>query len=225
MTVWAVGGALRDCAAALAVFDLDCALEVDSYEAVLALASDVAAATGGSAEARAPALGTAEVTVGAVKIDLAALRCERYARPGALPTATFGATIDQDLARRDFSVNAMALALSGPRRGDFVDPEHGLDDLRMRWLRVLHDRSFVDDATRLWRGARTAAQHRLRPDRHTAALIAGGTRWLDAISGERLYAEFRYSARRRHFLGTLRLADRWGVLAASAPGLALADES
>ena len=135
MTVWAVGGALRDCAAALAVFDLDCALEVDSYEAVLALASDVAAATGGSAEARAPALGTAEVTVGAVKIDLAALRCERYARPGALPTATFGATIDQDLARRDFSVNAMALALSGPRRGDFVDPEHGLDDLRMRWLR------------------------------------------------------------------------------------------
>lgn len=225
VTLWAVGGALRDCAAGLPVFDLDLALDVSAHADVLAFATAVADATGGHAAAPAPALGTAEVTAAGTVVDVAALRRERYARPGVLPTVTLGAAIEEDLGRRDFSVNAMALALTGPRRGAFVDPERGLDDLAARRLRVLHSRSFADDATRLWRGARTAAQHRLRPDHATASLIAGAAPWLDTISGERLYAEFRHSAHRPHFLATLRLAERWGVLAATAPGFALAPEA
>ncbi len=219
---WAVGGAVRDCAAGLPVRDLDVSVAAADMAGVLALARSVARRTGGVARVSAADLGTATVTTTDAAVDLAALRDERYARPGALPTATLGASLDADLARRDFTVNAVALGLTGPRAGALVDPFDGLADLAARRLRALHARSYVDDATRLWRGARVAAQHRLRPDAADAALIAAGARWLAPISGERLFAEFRLTAARRTFRSALRLLDRWGTLAGVHPAFALA---
>jgi tRNA nucleotidyltransferase (CCA-adding enzyme) len=128
---------------------------------------------------------------------------------------------------------ALALVEDGrPAAGDggaLVDPFDGLADLQARCLRVLHDRSFADDATRLWRGARTAALYGLEPDSHTAQLITQGARWVEEISGERLWAELAYTARRGGAgargvaLATLRLLDAWGVLRVIHPAFCLTD--
>ncbi|HET6549976.1 MAG TPA: hypothetical protein VFG79_16045, partial [Solirubrobacter sp.] len=218
---WVVGGAVRDCAAGLPVRDVDLAVGGDAAR----FARDVTRRGGGEAKVRAPHLGTAAVLTAGGRLDLAPLRRERYAHPGAMPEVTAGASIEEDLARRDFSVNAVAFGLAGPCAGVLADPIGGLPDLAARRLRVLHERSFEDDATRLWRGARVAAQHRLRPDAATAALIEDGVRWLDCIAGERLWTEFRLTAPRPYVAGAVTLLDAWGVLRGTHPAWRLAPQS
>ncbi|MGE3794875.1 MAG: hypothetical protein AB7I38_13235 [Dehalococcoidia bacterium] len=220
LEVWAVGGCVRDLCAGIEVRDLDLAVAGHAGK----LAADVARRSGGRAEIE-ERFGTARVEAGGVRVDLAGLRTETYTRPGALPSVRLGATIEDDLGRRDFSVNAVALGLAGPRAGEVVDPYGGLADLAARRLRVLHPRSYVDDATRLWRGARYAARLGLRPTAETAQLIKGGGRWLAPLSGRRLWAEFERTAEERRVLATLRLLDRWGVLDATSAGLRLSQVS
>ncbi|MDP6108336.1 MAG: hypothetical protein QGI33_07880, partial [Candidatus Brocadiia bacterium] len=137
-----------------------------SMAAAATLAETLARELGGDITARSQ-FGTVKLTTPEMPLDLATARIESYHRPGALPTVRPGA-VEDDLARRDFSVNAIALGLAGPRRGELVDPHRGLEDLAARRLRVLHARSFVDDPTRLWRGARYSARLRLRPAPQTA---------------------------------------------------------
>lgn len=218
--LWAVGGPVRDLAAGLEVRDLDLAVAGNAR----ALAEAIARRTGGIASVE-ERFGTASVEAAGCRIDLAGLRTETYARPGALPAVRLDATIEHDLARRDFSVNAVALGLGGARAGDVVDPCGGLADLEARRLRVLHARSFIEDATRLWRGARYAARLGLRPTAETERLIEEGGRWIAPVSGQRLWAEFERTAEERRVLGTLRLLDGWGVLRAICPGFALSEAS
>lgn len=211
--LWVVGGALRDCAAGRAVRDVDVAIASPDPGAAERLARSVAAQDPGAREVTAePRFGTASVRGEATRLEIATLRTERYARPGALPEVRLGASIEDDLARRDFTVNAVALAVAGPRRGELLDPFGGLDDLAARRLRALHARSFADDATRLWRGARYAAALDLRPEPATARWIAEGARWLRPISGARLWAEFERTAAQRRVARTVRLLDEWGML-------------
>jgi tRNA nucleotidyltransferase (CCA-adding enzyme) len=211
--VWAVGGMVRDVALGRPVHDLDITVNDDAGAFVEALAPRLTPRT---AAPGPPSIverfGTASVLIDDTWLDVARLRSETYAAPGALPTVAFVDRIEDDLGRRDFTVNAMALGLAGPRRGELVDPFGGLDDLARRRLRVLHDRSFIDDATRLWRGARTAALFDVVPDEGTARLIEEGARWLAPISGERLWTELRLTAERGHAGRTLALLDAWGVL-------------
>lgn len=100
-----------------------------------------------------------------IAIDVAATRKERYARPGALPIVE-PASLQEDLARRDFSINAMALPVGG---GDLVDPMNGRVDLAGARLRVLHRRSFEDDPTRILRGSRFEARWGFRFDAEAEA--------------------------------------------------------
>ena len=88
-------------------------------------------------------------------IDFATCRRERYSKPGAYPDVALG-SLQDDLYRRDFTVNAMAVALSPGKFGRLVDPYRGADDLRRKRLRFLHDRSFIDDPSRILRGIRLA---------------------------------------------------------------------
>jgi tRNA nucleotidyltransferase (CCA-adding enzyme) len=130
--------------------------------------------------------GTATVRADGYEFDLAAARTESYARPGALPDVRLGATIAQDLGRRDFSVNAIAVALADGRVTEWPGAR---DDLAAGVLRVLHDRSFVDDPTRMLRLVRYAHRLGFAPDPHTASLVDPAL--LDAVSGDRKGAELR----------------------------------
>ena len=215
--LWAAGGALRDLAAGAAPGDLDLACEGDAA----ALAAATAERIGADWRAE-PRFATASVERGGRRLDIAALREERYPRPGALPLVRPGATIEADLRRRDFSVNAIALAVAGPRRGELLDPFGGLDDLAARRLRVLHSHGFRDDPTRLWRGARCAAARGLRPEPETARLIADAPRWIARVSGRRLLAEFGRIAAARRAAAAVRLLGGWGALRGAHPGWALA---
>ena len=104
--------------------------------------------------------GTLRVETADARLDLAAMRKEIYSRPGALPTVSTG-TLEEDLRRRDFSVNALAMDLSldsGEKRLSVIDQVGGLEDLASQRLRILHAQSFHDDPTRVLRAARLGAR-------------------------------------------------------------------
>ncbi len=218
-SLWLVGGAVRDLALGRPINDLDVVIDGDA-----ARFASVCGAALRDAEVHMrlrERFGTASVIVGGLRVDIARMRTETYAHPGALPRVRATHSIERDLARRDFTVNAMALGIAGEQRGELVDPFEGLDDLASRRLSVLHVRSFQDDATRIWRGARTAVLTDLRPDEETAALIADGVHWLETISGPRLWSELQFTAKRGGTGKVLELLEQWGALAAIHPALHL----
>ncbi|MGH7392018.1 MAG: hypothetical protein ACREM3_21560, partial [Candidatus Rokuibacteriota bacterium] len=189
LRAYLVGGTVRDVLAGGGGGrrDLDVVVEGDG----LALARDLAAALGAGASLVEHArFLTASVTAdGLGRIDVATARAERYERPGALPRV-MPATIAHDLARRDFTVNAMAVAL-GAGGLTLLDPFGGRDDLARRRLRVLHPLSFVEDPTRMFRAARYAARLGFGADAWTARAQALAVRLAPypALSGQRLTAE------------------------------------
>jgi len=173
--------------------------------------------------------GTVTVKSEPESMDLATLRREAYARPGALPEVAPG-TLEEDLHRRDFSVNAMAIRLNGAGRGEaseLIDLADGRADLAARALRVLHDRSFHDDPTRALRAARLAARLGFRLSRGSRKLLRDALRdgVFGSVSGDRLRREieklFEDSGRGVNPAEALRRLDEWHVLSALEPGLEL----
>jgi tRNA nucleotidyltransferase (CCA-adding enzyme) len=158
---WLVGGAVRDLMLGADSVDLDVSIEGDARE----VARELAARLGGDAVEH-DRFGTATVRAGDFAVDLASTRRETYAEPGALPDVE-PAPLDDDLARRDFSVNAMAASLPS---GELRDPHGGRDDLEAGVIRVLHPRSFVDDPTRLLRAVRYESRLGFRMDPETERL-------------------------------------------------------
>ncbi|HEV7937875.1 MAG TPA: hypothetical protein VGP18_07625 [Solirubrobacteraceae bacterium] len=154
------------------------------------------------------------------EIDIAMRRSETYATPGALPEVAPGSA-QQDLERRDFTINAIAVALAGKQAGRLRSVEGALEDLSARRLRVLHDASFSDDPTRIMRVVRYAARLGFEIEPHTAELlaaaIAGGA--LQMLSGQRLGAEMRLAFTEADPLEPLAELERLGVLRAWHPGV------
>jgi tRNA nucleotidyltransferase (CCA-adding enzyme) len=130
--------------------------------------------------------GTTTIDVDGATVNVATARTERYPRPGALPQVT-PAALEADLARRDFTVNAVAVDLGGGLHA----VGGALDDLAAGHLRVLHEDSFADDPTRLWRLARYAARLGFEPDAETERLArdAVGAGALTTVTGPRIGAE------------------------------------
>src|SRR3954453_7100029 len=148
--VYVVGGAVRDALLGRIPKELDLVVEGDAIE----LATRAARRVNGSVVAH-DRFRTATVSADGFAFDLASARRETYPRPGALPEVALGATIAEDLARRDFTVNALAVRLAD---GELTAWPGARDDLGARLLRVLHDRSFIDDPTRMLRLVRYAAR-------------------------------------------------------------------
>jgi len=165
-----VGGAVRDILRGSSSVDLDLAVEGDA----LAQARTLAERLGGTAVEH-ERFGTATVKADGLALDLAATRRETYPAPGALPLVE-PASLGDDLARRDFTVNAMAVDLSGAEVGRLRGGNAGLRDLEAGTVRVLHDASFVDDPTRLLRALRYECRLGFRMDPHTEALAGEAVR-------------------------------------------------
>jgi tRNA nucleotidyltransferase (CCA-adding enzyme) len=190
-----VGGAVRDLLLGAEHPDLDVAIDGDVEAVARRLGADVVTHE---------RFGTARVDLGGSRIDLARTRSEAYPQPGALPEVS-PAPIEQDLARRDFAVNAMAVPLSGPM--ELIDPHGGLDDLRAGRLSVLHPDSFVDDPTRALRAARYAARLGFELESATAELLAQAD--LGTVSRNRVEAELHRIAAEDHAPTAFGLLARW----------------
>jgi tRNA nucleotidyltransferase (CCA-adding enzyme) len=184
--VYLVGGAVRDLMLERPFLDIDVAVDGDAFGLAAAI---------GTPEGAESRFGTLTVSREGVRYDLARTRAERYTEPGALPDVE-PARIDADLQRRDFTVNAIALALTGPRAGELIAVDNALEDLAGRRLAVLHARSFEDDPTRLPRLARYAARLGFDIAPHTRALAERAVKdgALGTVSGTRIGNELRLLA-------------------------------
>ena len=181
--VYLVGGIVRDTLLGYPNFDLDLVVEGDAVK----LAQQVAKAGGAKLLAH-HRFGTAKLKYENFTLDLATARKETYARPGALPAVTFG-TLGDDLIRRDFSINAMAVSLVLNDYGELIDPYQGKNDLEQGLIRILHPKSFSDDATRILRGVRYEQRFGFRFEAQTAWLLKRDIPMLNTISGDRIRHE------------------------------------
>jgi tRNA nucleotidyltransferase (CCA-adding enzyme) len=198
-----VGGAVRDLLLGLETGDLDVAIEGD--------AEALAELPGFHLEREGHFL-TGRLQADQVEIDIAQARAESYAHPGALPEVR-AATITEDLARRDFAINAMAFPLSGDP--ELIDPHGGLEDLRAGVLRVLHEGSFVDDPTRALRAARYAARFGFELDPETERLLRDAD--LRTVSDDRVQNELARAAAERDPAAVLQLILDWELLPSLDP--------
>ena len=178
-----VGGPVRDLLLGRAFTDVDLTLEEDASTFARALAKRV------SGRVRShPQFMTYKVIANDLpEIDIATARKERYRQPGALPTVMSG-HLNDDLLRRDFSINAVALDLATDQ---LKDPANGVADIERRIVRVLHDESFADDPTRILRAIRFATRLGFAIDAHTRELLDRAIRdgALGTISKERVWRE------------------------------------
>jgi tRNA nucleotidyltransferase (CCA-adding enzyme) len=226
--LYLVGGCVRDLLLRRRNLDLDFVVEGDA----IALARRIAAAYGGEVSAYPP-FGTAtwkltdgvasKLCVQAVAlpdhIDFVTARNEYYETPTALPTVYSG-SIKLDLARRDFTINTLAVQLSPPpASGRLLDPFQGVRDLQAKVIRVLHNLSFVDDPTRILRAYRFSHRLGFQIESRTDSLIDTALPMLARITGERLRNEFRLLLQEeRPELALLTLQGR-GILKAIHPAL------
>ena len=199
LSLYLVGGVLRDLLLGRGSADLDFVLESDAQ----LFARGLRKRFGGRVQAHTP-FGTAKWSLDAdaakrlglppghlpQPIDFARARKETYAEPAILPNTRPGSIAD-DLHRRDFSINALALRLS-PKAGcgQLLDPCGGMNDLRDRQIRVLHARSFIDDPTRILRALRFAARLNFTIHVQTAGWLRAALPVLGRVSGTRLRNEF-----------------------------------
>lgn len=214
LPVYLVGGPVRDALLGFRVRDLDFVVEGDA----VALARDMAAETGWHLVVH-QRFGTATLATGASRVDLVTARRESYPAPGALPEVVPG-TILHDLARRDFSINSMAMPVHDSG-GDVLDPYGGMGDLSNKQVRILHPLSFVDDPTRLFRAVRYEQRFGFRLEEETEQRLreAITERRVDAVSGDRLRHELERMFDEDDPLPPFRRASQVGLLAAIHPEL------
>jgi tRNA nucleotidyltransferase (CCA-adding enzyme) len=202
LDAYLVGGAVRDALLGHDRADLDLVVVGDHLALARALGDEIR---------EHDRFETATVAADHGTVDVARARAETYPYPGALPEVR-PAGLEQDLSRRDFSINAMAVALTAPE--ELIDPHGGLADLTDGLLRALHERSLVDDPTRALRAARYAARLGLDAEAGTLAQIRAAD--LGTVSAERVEAERRKLAAERDPARAFELLDRWGLIAMPA---------
>jgi len=214
---YVVGGFVRDLLIGAVPPDVDLVVEGDGIAVARRLAEEIggtvlvhrsfgtASIEGGRAPASA---GLDGIALG--RVDVASARREHYPAAGALPEVE-PADLQEDLRRRDFSVNAMALALAPDRFGRLLDPLGGQADVRRRRLRALHPLSFVEDPTRVFRAARYASRLGFRPDAATLAAIRVAVKQSGyaALSGQRLWREIELAAAEPPARQVFELLVRW----------------
>ena len=213
LELYIVGGVVRDLLLGRANFDLDLVVEGDAVKLAQELAKE--------SQARVtvhPHFGTAKLSYTNFSLDIATARRESYSHPGALPSIKPGSFTD-DLCRRDFSINTMALCLTPQRFGELIDLYHGKDDLDNRLIRILHPNSFIDDATRILRGLRYEQRLGFKLEPKTDELLRRDAAMLDTISGDRIRHELELILKEDSPERVLKRAAELGVLTKLHPSL------
>jgi tRNA nucleotidyltransferase (CCA-adding enzyme) len=219
--VYLVGGAVRDLLLGRGRSDIDLAVIGDAAELAARLGAD---------PVEHERFATAKVELDGHEIDIAGARTEVYEAPGALPDVAPAARIEDDLSRRDFTINAMALPLlgaadsgeAGSGEAGLIDPHDGLADLQAGLLRVLHPGSFEDDPTRALRAARYAARFGFALEAGTEALLRKAD--LETVSTDRRQAELRRLAAEPEAVRGFALLAEWGLVETRPGGLQLGEK-
>jgi tRNA nucleotidyltransferase (CCA-adding enzyme) len=214
--VFLVGGVVRDLLLGRPNEDVDLVVEGGG----IAFADALAEAVGGRSHPHEPFL-TAVVTLpDGHRVDVASARTEFYRTPAALPEVETS-LIRQDLYRRDFTINALAVALAGDRYGQLVDFFGGRKDLQRREIRVLHSLSFIDDPTRAIRAVRYARRLDFAIAQDTRNLIATAIQEgvFDQLTGQRLRRELQHMLDEPHPTPSIALLAELGLLPAISPDL------
>ena len=211
--LYIVGGGVRDLLLEQETFDLDLVVDGDAIGLAQLLANTIRGRLVVHTRFR-----TANVRWNEWSIDLTTARSESYDHPGALPKVKPGPLSD-DLFRRDFTINTMAIQLDPGRYGDLIDLYGGQEDLGRRLIRVLHERSFIDDATRIWRALRYEQRLGFKLERETLELLKRDTAMLDTISGDRIRHELELVLKEAYPEKFFQRADQLQVLSQLQPGL------
>ncbi|MBL7165174.1 MAG: CCA tRNA nucleotidyltransferase [Dehalococcoidales bacterium] len=211
--LYLVGGVVRDLLLDRSNLDLDLVVEGDA----VALAQQAASVTQGKLTVHRR-FGTARLRWGKWSIDFARARSETYDRPGALPRVNPG-SLSEDLFRRDFTINAMAINLNPGCYGELIDSYGGRADLEKRLVRVLHEKSFTDDATRIWRALRYEQRLDFQLEADTRRLLARDIPMLDTISSDRVRHELELVLKEAQPEKVLRRAKELKVLSRLHPAL------
>ncbi|WP_054710627.1 CBS domain-containing protein [Bacillus sp. JCM 19041] len=198
VSVFLVGGVVRDFLLDRPHSDIDLVVEGDA----VAFAHQLATVFGGTVKTYED-FGTATWT-GELEIDVVTCRKEFYSSAGALPQVK-SASITEDLARRDFTINALAMYINATRYGELVDVFKGKNDLQNRKIRILHPLSFKEDPTRLFRAVRFALRLDFLLDEHTIKAAQDTGEAIHFISAQRLHNELYYLENERNLLKAFRL--------------------
>ena len=223
-SVYVVGGVVRDLILGREPGDADISVVGDAGAFSGALAGRLGLARPTESEFLTFKIILGNTSEGATSIDVVTARAETYAEPAALPDVV-PSSIEDDLERRDFTVNSMGISLSDSDWGNLVDPVNGLGDIMRKRIRVLHDASFTDDPTRLFRAVRYAVRLDFSIDSTTKSLIDDSLGKVDRLGGARLRNEFELMLGEPKRVEILREAEDLGLLAAISPGLRIGSRS
>jgi tRNA nucleotidyltransferase (CCA-adding enzyme) len=210
--LYLVGGAVRDLTSGMPIRDLDFTIEGNPSRIARELEKGGAQVVSEEENLRHVEL----ILAGDVDVSLSGAREDIYAHPGSKPEVRFS-TIMEDLRRRDFSVNAIAISLNANSRGLLLDPTNGLADLERREIRALSIHSFTNQPVRLLRALRYAARMGFKLESRTSDWfnLAMDRRLHESISPEDAGSEFRQAAREEKPLAVLKAweaRDLLGVL-------------
>jgi tRNA nucleotidyltransferase (CCA-adding enzyme) len=184
--VYLVGGIVRDLFLRVTNLDIDIVVEGDG----ITFAGMLVKKLGGRLRTHEK-FGTAVVVLPkGLKLDIATARLEYYESPAAMPTVELS-SIKKDLYRRDFTINTLAVRLNRKRFGELIDFFGGLRDIKEKTIRILHNLSFIEDPTRVFRAIRFEQRFDLQMSKHTLNLIKTSVnmKLFNRLSGERIYAE------------------------------------
>jgi len=218
MGAYLVGGVVRDVLLNRSVEDVDIVVEGNGIR----LAEELVQRLGGRMHPHEPFLTAAVRLASGIRLDVATARTEFYRSPASLPEVERSA-VRQDLYRRDFTINAMAIDLSPRRFGELLDFFGGRRDLERKIVRVLHSLSFLDDPTRAIRAVRFATRLGFEIAAETRQLIRVAVREgvFASLSGERMRDELCDLLSEPRAAESLAELERLGVLQQFAPGVTL----
>lgn len=195
-----VGGYVRDTTLGIKPIDIDIVVEGNAIKAAKALNLKLKGKLCIYKE-----FGTASIITKAERIDLASARVEKYPSPAKLPHV-YPSTIIEDLNRRDFTTNAMAMSISKEDFGEIFDPFNGLEDIKKGLIRVLHKNSFNDDPTRIFRALRYKNRFGFKIEKKTKILIkeAIDKKMIKQLTGQRILNEIRLIFTEKKYQETIK---------------------